>query len=250
MVKLTARLKYAWHRHGPIGFVWLTAYNIVYHIIGRHRSANPSRDSFDQRYDTNTRGIREIGSLDVNTSAAAQYAVRYEPSNAQLVWAALDRLKIDHSRFIFIDFGSGKGRALLVAAEFPFIEVLGIEFSRELHEIALENIARIPPYIARAGRILSIHSDAALFELPKSDIVCYFYNPFGPPIITAVAELLAAHHEDYGYRIIIIYADPNHREVFERTGKFVVFDETPETLILTTLQKSDDRPIGSFERSG
>jgi hypothetical protein len=52
---------------------------------------------------------------------------------------------------------------------------------------------------------------------------------------------LAAHHKHYGYRIIIIYVDPRHREVFERTGKFAVLDQTSGTLILTTVQKSQDQ---------
>jgi hypothetical protein len=236
MFKLTARLRYAWRRHGPIGIMWLIAYNIRYHIIFRNHitKAPHSIDSFDQMYGTETREIREIGSLDVTTAAAARYATRYQPSSKQLIKGALAELKLDYSRYIFIDFGSGKGRALLIAGEFPFNEVLGIEFSRELHEIALQNIARLPVSAARASKILSVHGDAALFELPKSDLVCYFYNPFGPPIITQVVARLVAHHEQYGYQIIIIYHDPQHREVFENTKKFATFEKSGNTLLLTT----------------
>jgi len=32
---------------------------------------------------------------------------------------------------------------------------------------------------------------------------------------------LVAHH-DSGYRILVIYLDPRHREVFEQTGKFAI----------------------------
>jgi hypothetical protein len=201
-------------------------------------------DPFDQKYGTETGGYRDIRSLDVITLPAARYAGRYEPSSAGLVCSELKKLQTDLARFTFIDFGSGKGRALLIAAGFPFKEVVGVEFSRELHEIAERNIARIPPEYSRAGALRSIHGNAATFELPKSDLVCYFYNPFGPPVITAVADRLAAHHHDYGYRIIIIYVDPRHREAFERTRKFVVFDETSGTLILTTVQKSEDLVSG------
>jgi hypothetical protein len=116
-----------------------------------------------------------------------------------------------------------------------------VEFSRELHKIAKKNIALLPPETTRAGALRSVHGDATVFELPQSDLVCYLYNPFGPPIITAVAEKLADHHKDYGYRIIIIYHDPRHREVFVRTGKFAVLDQTSGTLILTTVQKSQDQ---------
>jgi len=198
-------------------------------------------DAFDSKYGTDTASYRDIRGLDVIALPAARFAGRYEPSSAELVLSELERLQIDPERFTFIDFGSGKGRALLVAAGFPFKGVVGVEFSRELHEIAEKNIALLPPETTRAGMLRSIHRDATVFELPQSDLVCYLYNPFEPPIITAVAEKLAAHHKDYGYCIIIIYVDPRHREVFEQTGKFAVLDETSSTLILTTVQKSQDQ---------
>jgi hypothetical protein len=122
---------------------------------------------------------------------------------------------------------------LLIAAGLPFMEVAGIEFSRELHEIAVQNISRFPSHLIRAGAVTSRCGDAASFPLPPSNLVCYFHNPFGPPVLSKVVARLAAHR-DSGYRILVIYLDPRHREVFERTGKFTIFDETPSTLVLTT----------------
>ncbi len=40
----------------------------------------------------------------------------------------------------FVDIGSGKGRVLIAAAEHPFLQVAGVEYSKELHEAALNNI--------------------------------------------------------------------------------------------------------------
>lgn len=162
MIRWLARLRYAWQRHGPLGFVWLAVRNLEYCTFGRIRSVNitPPSDSFDQEYGTDTDGTRDIGSLDVIESVAARYAVRYEPSSPQLVRAELEKLNIDFRRFTFVDFGSGKGRVFLVAASFPFKEVVGVEFSPEFHEIALENIARLSASAARAGGILSIQDDA------------------------------------------------------------------------------------------
>jgi len=245
MVRWLTQVRYAWRRHGPIGLLWLIGYNIAYHVRrgGRRAALTQQIDAFDSKYATDTAGYRDIRSLDVIALPAARYAGRYEPSSAELVRSALERLQIDPERFSFIDFGSGKGRALLIAAGFPFKEVVGVEFSRELHEIAEKNIRLIPPEMTSAGVVRSIHRDAAVFELPKSDLICYLYNPFGPPVITAVAEKLAAHNKDFGYNIIIIYVDPRHREVFERTGRFAVLDETSVTLVLTTVRKSEDQVV-------
>src|SRR5689334_20151383 len=126
-----------------------------------------------------------IRTLDVLRSPAAPFAVRYGPSNPRLVRGVLDGLQVDYAQFPFIDYGSGKGRVLIVAAGFPFKEVIGVEFSRELHETALKNIARIRRDMIRCGEVTSLHCDAASFQPPGSNLVCYFYNPFGPPVMAA-----------------------------------------------------------------
>jgi SAM-dependent methyltransferase len=236
MNRLFARLGYALRRHGPAGFIWLVGFNVVYHLRAHNRRPHgPAQpDSFDEKYGTDTGGTREIGSLDVLDSPIARFAVRYDPSSEANVRFLLHNLQIDYSRFDFIDFGSGKGRVLLIAAEFPFREVLGIEFSRELHETAVQNLARLPPDVTGAGSVRSIHGDASSFELPRSDLVCYFYNPFGAPVIEAVAARLAAHHERFGFRVIVVYVDPRHAEIFKKSGKFVAQDKNPRALVLTT----------------
>ena len=52
----------------------------------------------------------------------------------------LRALDIDYSDFVFVDYGSGKGRTLLVAAEFPFKKIVGVEIAQELHAIAGKNV--------------------------------------------------------------------------------------------------------------
>lgn len=236
MDRWLARLRYALRRHGPVGFIWLAGYNLVYYTLRRDRNSNEAAqaDVFDRDHGTDTSGVREIGTLDVVNASAARYAVRYDPSSPELVRAELAKLEIDCGRFIFIDFGSGKGRVLLVAAGFPFKEVIGVEFSRELHEIAVKNIARFPQGEIRAGKVRSIHGDARTYEPPQSDLVCYFYNPFGPPVIETVAARLAMLHARSGSRIVIIYVDPQHSDIFEKTAKFAVLTKAPHVLVLTT----------------
>jgi hypothetical protein len=224
---------YAWRRHGPAGLLKLAIHNIAYCARSRARAAvSPSLDEFDRKYGTQTDGIREIRTLEAASLPNARYAVRYGPSGEKGFRRSLLKLNIDPTRFTFIDFGSGKGRVLLIAAGFPFKAVLGIEFSQELHEIAVQNIARFPQNLITAGTLTSIREDASSFPLPPSDLVCYFHNPFGPPVLSEVVARLEAHCE-IGYRVLVVYLDPQHRDIFEQTGKFAVLDETPSTLILT-----------------
>jgi len=229
------QLGYAWRRHGPAGLVKLAMYNVVYCV--RHRRVRmvmtQKRDAFDEKYGTDTAGIREVRTLDASKLPNARYAVRYGPSGEQGVRASLEKLKIDPRDFTFIDFGSGKGRVLLIAAGLPFRAVVGVEFSAELHEIAVQNIVRFPSHLISTGTVTSLCGDAASFALPASNLVCYFHNPFGSPVLSQVVARLEAHR-DCGYRVMAIYLDPRHRDVFEQTGKFSILDETPSTLLLAT----------------
>jgi hypothetical protein len=162
---------YAWRRHGPAGLLKLAIHNIAYCARSRARAAvSPSLDEFDRKYGTQTDGIREIRTLEAASLPNARYAVRYGPSGEKGFRRSLLKLNIDPTRFTFIDFGSGKGRVLLIAAGFPFKAVLGIEFSQELHEIAVQNIARFPQNLITAGTLTSIREDASSFPLPPSDL--------------------------------------------------------------------------------
>src|SRR5947207_2799247 len=89
-------IKYAWHRHGPIGCIQLIIYNLVYHAryYIQRVAMPPELDEFDNKYGTDTSGIREIRTLDAAKLPNARYAVRYGPSSAQVVHSVIEKLEI------------------------------------------------------------------------------------------------------------------------------------------------------------
>ena len=97
---------------------------------------------FDWRYKVRTCGVVSLDRLTIE-SDNARHGVFYHPTHSKFLFEVLGALDIDYERYRFIDLGSGKGRVLLVASEFPFREVLGVEFARELHEIACQNLRRL-----------------------------------------------------------------------------------------------------------
>ena len=111
----------------------------------RLKSIDPSRlqessgQRFDRRFQVQTSGVVQTEQLDVPENRRAQ-AVEYLPTAASSLGWLLTKLPISHSDFVFVDLGSGKGRMLLVASEFPFRQVIGVELAQELHEIAEGNI--------------------------------------------------------------------------------------------------------------
>jgi SAM-dependent methyltransferase len=94
-----------------------------------------------------------------------------------------ERLHVDFKQFSFVDIGSGKGRALLLASGYPFREIIGVELSEELNRIARANIAHYP---RTQVPITSVHGDAASFEWPAGPLLVYVWNSFTQPVMEQI----------------------------------------------------------------
>jgi SAM-dependent methyltransferase len=74
----------------------------------------------------------------------------------------------------FLDYGAGKGRALVLAARYyNFRQVVGVEISPELCRQAACNLKQ-----TTGGRAEIICCDAATYQPPPDTKVFFFYNPF------------------------------------------------------------------------
>jgi SAM-dependent methyltransferase len=158
--------------------------------------------TFDRRHGTDTSSFAELKSLGI-ASANKCHGERYQPSPVYSLQRLLKRLAISYPDFSFIDFGSGKGRTLLVASELPFKQVIGVEFGAELHVQAERNISR---YGRRAaGQVRAIHADATQFVLPDNDLVLYFFNPFNQAVLDEVLANINASLRAKPRKIILVY---------------------------------------------
>ena len=158
--------------------------------------------TFDRRYGTETSTFADLKALDI-ASEHKRHGERYQPSPVYSLRRLLRRLRIDYPAFSFIDFGSGKGRTLLIAGELPFKKVIGVEFSRELHVLAERNIERYPR--RGAGTVQAVHADASQFEPPPDNLVLYFFNPFNHPVLSQVLANINASLKAQPRKVILIY---------------------------------------------
>jgi hypothetical protein len=174
---------------------------------------------FDLRHGVRTRGDVELADLTVE-SPNFSFGAAYQPTHPKLIREVLSGLPIDYPRCTLVDYGSGKGRVLLVAAAYPFKRIVGVEFSRELHEVAQANIRRLRPR-PRCPRIESVHTDALAFSLPLEPLVIFMFNPFGPSVLAPLMEgircSLLAHPRDAW----LIYVSPFHAHLITAPFKLV-----------------------------
>ena len=123
--------------------------------------------------------------------------------------------------YSFVDVGSGKGRALLLAAKLRFRKVIGVELSAELARIAQRNVARWSRAAGPTAKIRIVQGDAAKFRWPRTPLLVYLYNPFACSLIVQMADSLAAAGASGSGLVDLLYVNPTCTDTLTGQGRFV-----------------------------
>ncbi len=186
---------------GLVGTVSLIRKNAVFaYRLWRDRQ-------FDRTYGTDTSGRVELSHLTV-VGENRERGVYFESTPTALFRFFLSNLRIDFSEFTFIDLGSGKGRTLLLASDYPFKRIIGVEFCRELHDCALLNLRVYRSATQRCTNLISVHADATQFEFPQDPLLVYAYNPFDEFVMTAVMTNLVNSIIANRRNVVLLYYNP------------------------------------------
>jgi len=107
--------------------------------------------------------------------------------------------------FTFIDLGSGKGRVLLMASDYPFNRIIGVEFMPELHRAAQKNIASYSSGTQQCRQVEAVCMDARDFQVPLGPLVAYLFNPFSESTFAQVLENLRQSIEQEPRLVYVAY---------------------------------------------
>jgi SAM-dependent methyltransferase len=142
-------------------------------------------DDFDQKYGVETaKWVRVVPTDSINFS----HGNRYSPADEPTIRWCIENSGMKPDQTTFIDVGSGKGRALIVASNYPFKNIVGIEYSPLLAAIASKNLAKLG--IDKQCKV--IIADAANFHFPDDNLLVFIYNSFDSTILKCVLKNLAA----------------------------------------------------------
>jgi len=142
----------------------------------------------------------------------------YQPTESTLFHEMLVSLGIDYSSFTFIDLGSGKGRTLLMAAEYPFIRVIGVELLPKLHEIASANIAKYKSDTQKCFAFEALCQDACDYVFPDEPMVLYLFNPLSEYGLDRVMSNVRESLRDRPRTVYVLYHNPLLEEVLTRAA--------------------------------
>jgi SAM-dependent methyltransferase len=136
----------------------------------------------DAGYDWDHRVNTTSGAVRWRDRMLGVFYSAYQPTDAAAFHAMLDALAtlthLDYREFTFLDLGSGKGRALLMASDYPFRRIVGVELLPALDRIARENLRLYKSESQQCFAAGSVCADATAFPLPKEPLVIYLFNPF------------------------------------------------------------------------
>ncbi|MEO6253989.1 MAG: class I SAM-dependent methyltransferase [Ferruginibacter sp.] len=169
----------------------------------------------ENKYGINTTGADELQKLD-ELGVDITHATIYMPVSFLLLEEIFQQLS-SAPRNHFLDIGSGKGRALCIAAHHGFRKVTGIDFSKDLCEIAKENL-NLTRQKMPALEFTVINNDAFYYEIPDSVDCIFMFNPFDDIIMSAVVNNIFESLQNNPRRLHIIYVNPLHKEQFLKAG--------------------------------
>ncbi len=169
----------------------------------------------ERKYKINTIGADELIDLE-ELGIDVSHAAIYMPVSFNLLEEIFEQIPVT-KRNHFLDIGSGKGRALCVAAHHGFRKLTGLDFSRNLCNIAKENLEKTRISIPSVNFTI-IHNDAFYYEIP-GDVDCIFmFNPFDEIIMSGVVNNIFESLQNNPRKISIIYVNPLHKEQFLKAG--------------------------------
>ena len=154
------------------------------------------------------------------TSAAVSWRDRllgvfhspYQPTESVLFHEMLEALRqqshLDFHDFVFLDLGSGKGRTLLMASDYPFRRIVGVELLPALHQAAQENLSKYRSETQKCFALESICVDATEFPLPAGPTVLYLFNPFPEAGLRRVIANLEQSLRTHPRAVYLLYHNP------------------------------------------
>lgn len=189
--------------------------------------AGAARHPFDVRYRVDTGGLMYAGELPTGR-AADRYSEGYyatAPSlfrGAMRCWlGTLPGSGLAVEDYLFVDLGCGKGRVLMLASEWGFQSIRGIELNRGLARIGGRNVRRWVRRNKPVCRDIGVQCGDVLEygdlrELPDGPVLLFIFNAFGAEVLAPLMEKVSRAARGREAPVDLIYVHPDHDELVAR----------------------------------
>ena len=180
---------------------------------------------FDLKHNVETVSDVELSDLKID-SENVKFGAKYAGSDPKATKELFADFKINYKDFVFVDLGSGKGRVLFIASDYPYKKIIGVEFAEELNETAQKNIKKFNSKTRKCDDIEAIYADVTKFEIPDEPLVFFLFNPFGVKVLKEILQNIEKSLQNSPREIYIFYLAPFHRQIFDESEFFAEFDSS------------------------
>ena len=190
---------------------WRSVWSFAGHFWEFARESTPAqrrRRYGDADYDWDHRVDTTSATVGWRDRLLGHFHSPYQPTDPALFTEMMASLKIDFQEFTFIDMGSGKGRVLLMAADYPFRRVLGVELLPALDGVARENLSAYKSGSQKCFAIEAVCGDAREFVFPAAPIVLYLFNPLPEIALIEVMANLGRSLSEHPRAVYVLYHNP------------------------------------------
>lgn len=203
-----------------------TVRNLVNHLWEFLRESTPAqkRQRYgDADYDWDHRVNTTSATVNWHDRLLGEFHSAYQPTEPALfreMMESMASLGIEFQDFTFIDVGSGKGRVLLMASDYPFHRVLGIELLVDLHRVAQENIQAYKSESQRCFDVEAVAADARQFSFPDAPTILYLFNPLPEAALIEMMSNLERSLLENPRTVYVLYHNPLLEHVLASQSKF------------------------------
>ena len=162
----------------------------------------------DMEYDWEHRVNTTSGTVGWRERLLGVFHSPYQPTDPALFREMMASLPIDFREFTFVDLGSGKGRTLLMASEYPFRRIVGVEILLELDRAAAQNIREYKSTTQRCAEIETVCADAREYVPPEEPLVLYLFNPLPEAALREVIRRAEQSGTENPKPLWIVYHNP------------------------------------------
>lgn len=174
---------------------------------------------FDRQFGTDTSGFMSIEEINARASEDLQINP-YAGSQPSIVRRALAGLP-DVAGYTFVDLGCGKGRPLVVASEFPFADIVGVDISPDLVKVARENASIIRRSFPERTPIRLVEGNAFNFMPESERIVFFLYNSFPREGVQELVRGIERRVAAGGTQLFVVSYNPVWASVLDQSRSLV-----------------------------
>jgi SAM-dependent methyltransferase len=181
-------------------------------------------------------GIRTMGIENLPASVSPEdrkHFSRYEPLNYYTSSRLFNYLKPEDFATTLLDVGCGKGRLLAIGAAYGFSDIIGIDFSGKLCDVATSVCKGIKTKYPDISIRIEC-ADARYYCIPDTVGVLFLFNPFDAGVMEEFIRKVSESLSRKNRPLKVLYANPQCKQQWLQAG----FKETASFVKLRYLQGS------------